>query len=100
MADSTGRKMPLHTKIMIGMAVGIVAGLVVGPNSVVLPADGPMSGAQLGEQLILWTEWIGLLFLRLIKMVVVPLVFFSLVVGVASLGDFRKLGRIGGRTIG
>lgn len=100
MADSTGRKMPLHTKIMIGMAAGIVLGLLVGPNSMVLPAEGPMSGAQLGETLILWTEWIGLLFLRLIRMVVVPLVFFSLVVGVASLGDFRKLGRIGGRTIG
>ena len=47
-----------------------------------------------------YTEWIGRLFLALIKMVVVPLVFFSLIVGMASLGDFRKLGRMGGVTLG
>ena len=54
----------------------------------------------LGQKLVDSTEWIGRLFLAMIKMVVVPLVFFSLTVGVASLGDFRKLGRMGGRTIG
>ena len=56
--------------------------------------------STLGVKLISGTVWIGALFLALIKMVVVPLVFCSLIVGVASLGDFRKLGRIGGRTIG
>ena len=56
--------------------------------------------APLGRTFVNWTEWIGRLFLAMIKMVVVPLVFFSLVVGVASLGDFRALGRLGGRTIG
>jgi Na+/H+-dicarboxylate symporter len=56
--------------------------------------------APLGRDFVNWTEWIGRLFLAMIKMVVVPLVFFSLVVGVASLGDFRALGRLGGRTIG
>ena len=98
--SETRRKMPLHTKILIGMLVGIVFGLLVGPNSLLLPTEGPFSGQVLGQRLVDWTDWIGQLFLRLIKMVVVPLVFFSLVVGVASLGDFRKLGRIGGRTVG
>jgi len=56
--------------------------------------------SRLGQNLVDWTEWLGRLFLALIKMVVVPLVFFSLTVGVASLGDFRRLGRMGGRTIG
>lgn len=55
--------------------------------------------APIGLSIVNATEWIGLLFLALIKMVVVPLVFCSLVVGVASLGDFSKLGRLGGRTI-
>ena len=55
--------------------------------------------APIGRGLVGATEWIGLLFVALIKMVVVPLVFCSLVVGVASLGDFRQLGRIGGRTL-
>lgn len=64
--------------------------------------DGPaiQRYAPIGRTLVDWTEWIGRLFLALIKMVVVPLVFFSLCVGVASLGDFRALGRLGGRTIG
>ena len=56
--------------------------------------------SSIGLFLIGATEWVGLLFLALIKMVVVPLVFFSLVVGVATLGDVRELGRLGGRTIG
>ncbi len=56
--------------------------------------------SRLGQSFVDGTEWIGRLFLALIQMVVVPLVFFSLVVGVASLGDFRALGRLGGRTIG
>ncbi|MEL6188679.1 MAG: cation:dicarboxylase symporter family transporter, partial [Myxococcota bacterium] len=54
---------------------------------------------MLGQRLVDATEWLGRLFLALIKMVVVPLVFFSLTVGVASLGDFRRLGRMGGRTL-
>lgn len=63
--------------------------------------DGGTVGtySTIGQTLIDYTEWLGKLFLALIKMVVVPLVFCSLVVGVASLGDFRKLGRLGGRTI-
>ena len=48
--------------------------------------------STLGVGLVNSTVWIGKLFLALIKMVVIPLVFCSLVVGVASLGDFRKLG--------
>jgi proton glutamate symport protein len=54
---------------------------------------------RFGQKLVDWTEWLGRLFLALIKMVVVPLVFFSLVVGIASMGDFRKLGRMGGTTL-
>lgn len=181
--------MPLYTKILIGMAVGVVLGLLVGPNSFLLPQTGvsltpsakimtekggemvaPWSGgvrmariveesaegdwvrvewslsaadllkakkaapasapasmtadgkaptvgtvitgwveltpaagnrySPIGQGIVDYTEWIGRLFLAMIKMVVVPLVFLSLVVGVASLGDFRKLGRLGGRTIG
>ena len=45
-------------------------------------------------------EPIGTVFIRLITMVVVPLVIASVFVGVASLGDVRSLGRIGGKTLG
>lgn len=72
-----------------------------GPVSGWVRADDPAVSvyAPIGQGLVDATEWLGRLFLALIKMVVVPLVFFSLVVGVASLGDFRRLGRMGGRTL-
>lgn len=58
----------------------------------------PVSG--FGDTLVTWLKPIGTAFMRLIKMVIVPLVFASLLVGVASLGDVRKLGRLGARTLG
>lgn len=71
-----------------------------------VPIDGggiqtlPVPVSGLGDTLISWLSPIGDLFMRLIKMVIVPLVFASLLVGVASLGDVRKLGRMGGKTLG
>ena len=73
-------KAPLHTKILIGLLVGIPAGLILGPRAAVIKP-------------------IGDIFIRLIWMIVVPLVFASIFVGTASLGDLRKLGRIGAKTI-
>ncbi len=171
--------MQLYTKILLGMLIGAVFGLLLGPNSPVLPQDAvvlsskatvvdsrggaaavPLATglssasivsedgdwvqvqwkltandllvlkskgvaaahdaeagdrlqgwvadtepevrryASIGDRLVGWTSWIGDLFLAMIKMVVVPLVFCSLTVGVASLGDFNKLGRLGLRTLG
>ena len=80
--------MALHTRILIGLAVGVVAGISI-------------NAAFGGEHpRVAWiitniTEPVGQLFLRLLLMIVVPLVFSSLVVGVAGIGDIRKLGRIG-----
>ncbi|MCA9581236.1 MAG: dicarboxylate/amino acid:cation symporter, partial [Myxococcales bacterium] len=68
-----------------------------------LPSGGfasfptPISG--LGHTITTWLRPIGTAFMRLIQMVIVPLVFASLLVGVASLGDVRKLGRLGGKTL-
>ena len=59
----------------------------------------PPATAGLGTALERFAYLIGEVFLRLLKMVIVPLVFASLVVGVASLGDVRRLGRVGGRTL-
>jgi DAACS family dicarboxylate/amino acid:cation (Na+ or H+) symporter len=92
--DSTPDKprgMPLHRRILIGLLVGVLTGLVV---NAVLGGDHPN---------VAWfirniTEPIGQLFLRLLLMTVIPLVFSSLVVGVAGIGDIRKLGRIGLKT--
>lgn len=59
----------------------------------------PEAESGLGDRLVTALEPVGDAFLRLIKMVIVPLVFSSLLVGVASLGDVRKLGRVGVRTL-
>src|ERR1043165_1695994 len=79
---------PLHTKILIGLALGVIAGISVNK---ILGGDHPT---------VVWivdniTQPVGQLFLRLLLMIVVPLVFASLVVGVAGIGDIRKLGRVG-----
>jgi Na+/H+-dicarboxylate symporter len=73
-------------------------------ENIALPSGGftsvpePISG--LGDKIVSFVRPVGTAFMRLITMVIVPLVFSSLLVGVASLGDVRKLGRLGGKTIG
>ena len=59
-----------------------------------------LPGAAPLQQAVLALEPVGTAFIRLVTMVVVPLVISSLFTGVASLGDVRRLGRIGGRTLG
>lgn len=83
----------LHTRILIGLAVGVIAGVIVNKA---FGGDHPR---------VVWvvdnlTQPIGQLFLRLLLMIVVPLVFSSLVVGVAGIGDIRKLGRVGLKSFG
>lgn len=87
------RGMPLHTRILIGLATGVVAGVAVNR---LLGGDHPK---------VVWvvdniTQPVGQLFLRLLLMIVVPLVFSSLVVGIAGIGDIRKLGRVGLKSFG
>ncbi|MGC6417733.1 MAG: dicarboxylate/amino acid:cation symporter [Bradymonadia bacterium] len=60
----------------------------------------PIPTSNIGTEIMSYLKPIGSLFMRLIKMVIVPLVFSSLLVGIASLGDVRKLGRLGGKTLG
>ncbi|MGE0821429.1 MAG: dicarboxylate/amino acid:cation symporter [Candidatus Binatia bacterium] len=82
--------MPLHTRILLGLVVGAVTGAL----SRLWFGDHPL--------LLTFTEYVaepvGRLFLRLIFMVVVPLLFSALTLGIAGLGDIRTLGRIGWKT--
>jgi len=73
-------KMELWKKIVIGMIFGVIVGVVMGPEAAVLKP-------------------IGTVFINLIKMLIVPLIFCSLVVGVTSMQDSRKMGRIGAKAI-
>lgn len=77
--------MNLSNKILIGLVLGVVAGLAVGPEGLGFVKK--------------WVAPFGTLFINMIKMVIVPLVLASLIVGASSLGDVRKLGRIGGKTV-
>lgn len=73
-------RIPLWQRVIGALVLGIAAGLIWGP----------------GAESI---KWIGDLFIRAIRMLVVPLIFFSLVAGVAAIGDLKKLGAVGGRAL-
>ncbi len=71
---------PLWQRVIGALILGVALGLFWGPEA---------------ESI----KWIGDFFIKAIKMLVVPLIFFSLVAGVAAIGDLRKLGAVGGRAI-
>lgn len=89
------RRLELHHWILIAMAVGAAVGLPLN----FLAEDGAIDPsisrtvADVGEE-------VGDLFLRLLEMVVVPLIVSSLITGVTSMGDMKRLGSMGGRTLG
>ena len=80
--------MKLTTKILLGLVVGAALGVAV-----------QASGSENARAAVLAFEPLGTAFIRLISMVVVPLVVASLFVGTCSVGDVRRLGRIGTRSL-
>ena len=85
------KEMPLIWKIAIGFVIGIVLGFVIGPMQ--------QSSTFISNFLIPLLDLIGKIFLGLLKMLIVPLVFASIITGAASIGDPKVLGRIGIKTI-
>jgi len=89
--QAEGRGISLQVKMLIGFVVGLVLGLTVHMTQ----ADAP------------WVEWvttyvtgpIGQIFLRLLFMLVIPLLFSALVMGIAEMGDVRSLRRVGFKTL-
>jgi DAACS family dicarboxylate/amino acid:cation (Na+ or H+) symporter len=85
------KKLPLHTKILIGGLLGVAGGLC--------------AHFALGDdpRLASFIQWVtlpvGQIFLRLLFMLVIPLIFSALVLGVAGMGDPRSLGRIGAKAL-
>ncbi len=67
--------------IILGVALGIAAGALFGSKMQSI-------------------DWIGVLFLNALKMMIIPLIIAAVISGVGSLGDIRKLGKIGGSTVG
>ncbi|MBS7526658.1 dicarboxylate/amino acid:cation symporter [Fusibacter paucivorans] len=82
----------LTFKILVAMVLGLVVGIALNPI-----AETPIVKDYIvGFGFVL----LGSVFIALIKMMVVPLVFISLTLGAAQIGDVKKLGRIGGKTLG
>jgi proton glutamate symport protein len=82
-------KLKLHWQILIALALSIVAGLLVGED-----------GAIFGVTFYAIFDFVGQLFLNALKMLIVPLIVSSIIVGVAGIGNSENLGRLGGKTIG
>jgi len=81
------KKLPLHWKIVIGMVFGILFGVLV-------------SNFSWGKQFV--SDWIapfGTIFIRLLKLIAIPLIFTSLVKGISDLKDISRFRNIGVRTI-
>lgn len=92
--------MSLPTKILLGLVAGALLGVTL--NLWLAPPTGGEPGE--GYRRVLWFadnigKPIGQLFLRLLFMVVVPVVFCSLFLGVSGLGSVQQLGRLGGRAL-
>lgn len=90
--ETKKRGLPLHVWMLVGFVTGLTLGMIV---HLTQGADAP------------WVQWVtsnitgpaGQIFLRLIFMLVIPLLFSALVMGVAEMGDLKVLGRAGGKTL-
>lgn len=89
----TGKGMKLHTKILIGLLIGAVLGVTA---NTMLGASSPFV-ANVNKYL---AGPVGQIWLRMLFMIVIPLVFASITLGVAGLGDLKRVGRVGAKAIG
>jgi Na+/H+-dicarboxylate symporter len=85
-------KLNITWKIFIGMSLGIIVGYILNKTY----QDNPDSLNSASTYLNLLSK----IFLRMIKMIIGPLIFSILTVGIAKLGDFKLVGRIGAKTLG
>jgi len=81
-------RLALHWQILIAIGLAVIAGLLAGDH-----------GAIFGVTFYSVFDFIGRLFLNALKMLIVPLIASSMIVGVAGIGDTESLGRLGGRTL-
>ncbi len=93
------RRWPLHTKILIGLVIGAGLGLAVNELNGRVDLNEHFGRGDIVGVTLNLAETLGRIFLRLVLMVVLPLIVSALALGVLELGDVRKLGRVGLRTL-
>ena len=86
------KKMALHWKIIIGMLLGVVWAVF----SIYLSGENIVDMNQFTKD---WISPFGDIFLRLLMLVAVPLVLFSIITGISSLKNVNKLGKMGLKTV-
>jgi DAACS family dicarboxylate/amino acid:cation (Na+ or H+) symporter len=102
MPAESGKGLPLYVKILAGLLIGGALGLTVNYLGLSKPSDPEhltTAQAVVAAAIQYVADPIGKIFLRLILMVVIPLVFSALVLGVVGVGDIRSLGRVGLKTL-
>ena len=87
---SQSKKISLTMKVLIGMLLGIIVGLAFNLGG--LNTDGSFINTYIVDGVF---YVVGKMFINALKMLVVPLVFFSLICGVCGIGDIKTLGRVG-----
>lgn len=80
------KKPALHNQILIGMIVGIVGGIIT---------KSFVTNPQTLDTIAEWVTPVGQIFLRMIFMMVVPLILAALIMGIAELGDLKRVGKLG-----
>ena len=91
MENESGRRIPLQVKMLVGFLVGLIAGLIVHMTQPGAPWVDVLTTYVTGP--------VGQIFLRLLFMLVIPLLFSALVIGIAEMGDIKSLKRIGVKTL-
>jgi len=74
-------KIPLHFQILIGLILGLIYGLLL-------------------PHYVNWVEWMGEIFLRALKMIIIPLILTSIITGIIQVGSGKNLGKLGLKTLG
>ncbi|RLA31275.1 MAG: dicarboxylate/amino acid:cation symporter, partial [Gammaproteobacteria bacterium] len=89
------KKLELHWQILIAILLAGVSGWLVNKSI----ASGVEDPSFLGISIVGAFEYIGSLFLNALKMIIVPLIMSSIIIGVAGIGSGGNLGKLGGRTM-
>src|SRR6218665_826289 len=80
----------LTTQILIAMIIGAILGILIHNNTT----------PEYAKEFSTYIKLLATVFIRLVQMIIAPLVFTTLVVGIAKLGDIKAVGRIGGKALG